>query len=80
MSMWFYIIISSLKRKKKKIEKKKLIMVKKISYTLNVNSLDTRGEIAEFAYRVDLDEVAHNDPPHLDIHRLPSSLWILNMI
>ena len=62
------------KKKKKKIEKKKLIMVKKISYTLNVNSLDTRGEIAEFAYRVDLDEVAHNDPPHLDIHRLPSSL------
>ena len=48
-------------------------MVKKISYTLDLNSLDTRDEIAEFADRVDHDEVAHNDPPHLDLHRLPSS-------
>ena len=37
-------------------------------------------QIAEFANRVDLDEVAHNEPPHLDLHCLPSSLWILNMI
>ena len=29
---------------------------------------------AEFANRVDLAEVAHNESPHLDLHRLPSSL------
>ena len=37
-------------------------------------------QIAEFAISVDLDEVAHNEPPHLDLHCLPSSLSILNMI
>ena len=37
-------------------------------------------KIAEFANSVDLDEVAHNEPPHLDLHCLPSSLWILNMM
>ena len=31
-------------------------------------------QIAEFANNVDLDEVAHNDPPHLDLHCLPASL------
>ena len=36
--------------------------------------------MAEFANNVDLDEVAQNEPPHLDIHCLPSSLLILNMI
>ena len=36
-------------------------------------------KIAEFSNRVDLDEVAHNEPPHLDLHCLPSSLWLLNM-
>ena len=40
-----------------------------------VNSLSTRDkDIAEFANSVDLDEVAHNEPPHLDLHCLPSSL------
>ena len=39
-----------------------------------VNSLTTREEIAEFANSVDLDEVAHNEPPHLALHCLPSSL------
>ena len=29
--------------------------------------------IAEFANSVDLDEVAHVEPPHLDLHYLPSS-------
>ena len=29
---------------------------------------------AEFANSVDLDEVAHNEPPHLDLYCLPSSL------
>ena len=28
---------------------------------------------AEFAKSVDLDEVAHNEPLHLDLHCLPSS-------
>ena len=31
-------------------------------------------KIAEFVNSVDLDEVAHNEPPHLDRHCLPSSL------
>ena len=35
---------------------------------------------AEFANSVDLDEVAHNEPPHLELHCLPSCLRILNMI
>ena len=30
--------------------------------------------ISEFANSVDLDEVAHNEPPHQDLHCLPSSL------
>ena len=30
--------------------------------------------MAEFANSVDLDEVAQNEPPHLDIHCMPSSL------
>ena len=37
------------------------------------NSLTTSDEKAEFANSVDLDEVAHNEPPHLDLHCLPSS-------
>ena len=38
-------------------------------------------KIAEFTNSVDPDEVAHNNElPHLDLQRLPSSLWILNMI
>ena len=36
--------------------------------------------IAEFANNVDLDEVAHYEPPHLDLHCLPSYHLILNMI
>ena len=31
-------------------------------------------KIAKFANSVDLDEVAHHEPPHLDLHCLPSSL------
>ena len=30
--------------------------------------------MAEFANSVDLDEVAQNEAPHLDIHCLPSCL------
>ena len=31
-------------------------------------------KIAEFANSVDLDEVAHDEPPHLHLHSLPSTL------
>ena len=31
-------------------------------------------KIAEFANSIDLYEVAHNEPPHLGLHCLPSSL------
>ena len=31
-------------------------------------------KIGEFANSVDLDEVAHNEPSHLALHCLPSSL------
>ena len=31
-------------------------------------------ETVEFTNRVDPDEAAHNEPPHLDLHCLPSSL------
>ena len=37
-------------------------------------------KIAEFANRADLDELAHDEPPHLDLSCLPSNLRILNMI
>ena len=30
--------------------------------------------MAEFANSVELDEVAHYEPPHQDLHCLPSSL------
>ena len=30
--------------------------------------------MAEFSNRIDLDEVAHHEPPHLDLHCVPSSL------
>ena len=46
---------------------------------LKLNSLTTRDKNAEF-HSVHLDEVAHKEPPHVDLHCLPSSLWILNMI
>ena len=36
--------------------------------------------IAKFANGVDPDEVAHNEPPHLDLHCLLSSLLILNIL
>ena len=37
-------------------------------------SLSTRDENSEYANSVDLDEVAHDEPPHLDLHCLPYSL------
>ena len=38
------------------------------------DSLTTRdAKVAEFANNVGLDEVAHDEPPHLDLHCLPRS-------
>ena len=34
----------------------------------------------EYANRVDLNEAAHIEPPHQNLHYLPYKLWILNMI
>ena len=31
-------------------------------------------KIVELANSIDLDEVAHNELPHLDLHCLPSSI------
>ena len=39
-----------------------------------VNSLSTRDKNTDFENSVHLDEVAHNEPPHLGLHCLPSSL------
>ena len=59
-------------------KRKKQEAFRGLNYSVNLmnflNSLNTRDEIAEFANSVDLDEVAHNEPPHLDLHCLPSSL------
>ena len=37
-------------------------------------------EMIELENSLDRDEAAHNELPHLDLHCLPSSLRILNMI
>ena len=37
-------------------------------------------KIAEFANSVDFGEVAHNEPPHIDLNCLLPCLLILNMI
>ena len=36
-------------------------------------------QIIEFANSIDLDEVAHNESPHVDLHCLPCNLRILNI-
>ena len=42
--------------------------------TTNQPTFRYETKIAEFANGVDLDEVAHHEPPHLDLHCLPSCL------
>ena len=44
------------------------------------NSELPETKIAKFVNSVDLDEVAHHEPPHLDLYCLPSSILILNII
>ena len=46
------------------------IMCQESSLTLKVQET----KIAEFANSVALIEVAHHEPPHLDLHCVPSSL------
>ena len=40
----------------------------------NSASFSFASSVAELANSIDLDELAHNEPPHLDLHCLPSSL------
>ena len=46
----------------------------KIHVVFMLNSLSTETKIAEYANSVDLGEVAHDEPPHLELHCLPPSL------
>ena len=48
----------------------KLVLFYLILLTLKVPETKT----AEFANSIDLDEVAHFEPPHPDLHCLPSHL------
>ena len=51
------------------------------SFTLPTLSFKTPDmKIVEFANSVDPDEVAHSEPPHLDLYCLLCNLWILNMM
>ena len=57
-----------------------LIRMSYLQYTtlphkqLYIKTVLPEMKIAEFANSVDLDEVAHPEPPHLDLYCLPSSL------
>ena len=42
------------------------------------NTLSAREKTAEFANSIDPDEVAHNEPPHLDLHCLNCQLYSLD--
>ena len=43
------------------------------------SGLTLKKKIVEFANIADPDEVAHNEPPHRDLHCLLSSLCILSL-
>ena len=45
-----------------------------IKFIFSLNSLSIRDKNTEFANSVDLDEVAHNEPPHLYLHCLHYSI------
>ena len=47
---------------------------RQINVTKVRSPLSTRNKIVEYANSVDLDEVAHDEPPHLEPHCLPCSL------
>ena len=51
------------------------LMCKKSTHLCGVLILKVpRTKIVDFSNNVDPDEVAHNEPPHLDLHCLSSSL------
>ena len=41
--------------------------------SVNINLVEMKIADSEFADSVDLGEVAHHEPPHLDLHCLSSS-------
>ena len=49
-------------------------------WTVLTMSKASEMKIVDFTNIIDQDEVAHIEPPHLDLHCLPSSLRILVMI
>ena len=51
-----------------------LLLTPSVTFKFDSKCTLTETKIAEFANSVDLDEMAHNEPPHLDLHCLPSSL------
>ena len=55
----------------------KLRTARSVGQRLNLSVPETK--IAEFANSIDLDEVAHYEPPLQDQHCLPFSFRILNM-
>ena len=76
LGMWHLSCVSLENKKKTEI----LMHTISTDVSFLFNSVSTRDQKAESANSVDHDEVAHNEPPHLDLHCLLSSLWILNMI
>ena len=48
-------------------------ILNKIGALWNTTQSD-KNEIIEIANTADLDEAAHNEPPHLDLHCLPFCL------
>ena len=49
----------------------------KREYLVILKNKEPKMKIIELANRVDQVEAAHNEPPHLDLHSLPSGLRIL---
>ena len=52
--------------------KLRLLSERRIEHAHRLTLEIPETKIAEFANRVDLDDVAHKEPPHLDLHCLPS--------
>ena len=57
----------------KRIRKPKTLSSLFIAFKISV----PETKIAEFANSVDLDEVAHDEPPRLDLHCLPSRFCVV---
>ena len=61
------------KRSQKKLHSLGNVFIK-ILYHKYLTPSVPETNVAEFANCVDLDEVAHKEPPHLELDCLPSSL------